>query len=51
MLIRCVIEMAVLVKPIQYTAEQDTKEGGVCVPVAFWTLAYTPMATINKEKI
>lgn len=29
-------------------------EGGVCVwgvPVAFWTLAYTPMATINKEKI
>lgn len=23
----------------------------VCVPVTFWTLAYTPMATINKEKI
>lgn len=21
-----------------------------CVPVAFWTLAYTPIATINREK-
>lgn len=47
--------MPAFLKIIQYAAEQDVEEGGVCVcvciPVAFWTLAYTPMATINKEKI